>query len=62
MLTFLIFAWGAGAGQWRRIVVPGVNATMGPGNRTWVLDAPFTVQPLPGDSLIQIMPFRGSVG
>jgi hypothetical protein len=33
--------------------------TVGPLNRTWVLDSPFTVQPIPGDSLIQIMPFRG---
>lgn len=50
---------GTGAGQWRRIVTPGVNMTLGPANRTWVLDAPFAVQPLPDDSLIQVMPFRG---
>lgn len=52
---------GTGAGQWRRIVSPGVNSTLGDGNRTWVLDAPFTVDPLPNDSLIQILPFRGCV-
>jgi hypothetical protein len=56
----LVRTAGTGAGQWRRIVVPGVNVTASPTNRTWVLDAPFAVTPLSHDSIIEIMPFRGA--
>lgn len=52
---------GTGATQFRRIVVPGVNTTASPSNRTWVLDTPFAVTPAtgPSGSWVQIMPFRG---
>jgi hypothetical protein len=50
---------GTGAGQYRRIVVPGIGAEpTNPGNRTWVLDAPFAVPP-GADSTVEIEPFRG---
>ena len=50
---------GRGAGQWRRIVTPGIGAeASNPGNRTWVLDAPFAVTPS-ADALVQFTPFRG---
>lgn len=55
---------GTGAAQTRRVVLPGVNTTASPTNRTWVLDAPFQVTPtttggpaLP--SWVEVMPFRG---
>jgi hypothetical protein len=49
------------SGQWRRIVQAGVNVSESPSNRTWVLDAPFTVTPDlgPDGSAVEIMPFRG---
>ena len=50
---------GTGTGQWRRIVVPGINSTATPSNRTWVLDRAFDVPPQPNDSLVQVLPFRG---
>ena len=56
---------GTGAGQWRRIAVAGVytdpNVTT---NRTWVLDAPFTVEPstdAAAPSYVEVMPFRGRI-
>ena len=49
---------GTGALQTRRIVVPGVNATPSPSNRTWVIDRPFAVEP-DAESMVEIMPFRG---
>jgi hypothetical protein len=32
----LVIVNGTGTGQWRRIVVPGVNSTSAPTNQTWV--------------------------
>lgn len=49
---------GTGALQFRRVVVPGVNTTPAPTNRTWVIDRPFAVAP-GADSFVEIMPFRG---
>lgn len=49
---------GTGAGQYRRIVVPGSGAEPSPQNRTWVVDAPWAVEP-DESSYIQITPFRG---
>jgi hypothetical protein len=50
---------GLGAGQYRRIVVPGIGAEpSSPTNRTWIVDAPFTVAP-DGNSTVQITPYRG---
>lgn len=55
---------GTGAGQWRRIAVPNGNAT---GNRTWQVDAPFTVTPATAPaagaaaSFVEILPFRGRI-
>jgi hypothetical protein len=53
---------GTGAGQWRRVVTPGIGAeASNPHNRTWVLDRPFRIPPQvgPGGSFVQILPFRG---
>ena len=52
---------GTGATQIRRVLLPGVNVTASPSNRTWVLSEPFAVDPDvgPGGSTVQIMPFRG---
>lgn len=57
----VVVANGTGAYQYRRIVVPGVNYTAAPTNRTWVVDAPFDVTPDvgPSGSFVQVMPFRG---
>ena len=50
---------GTGAGQWRRVVAPGIDAEKAnPSNRTWVLDSPFAVAP-DATSWVQIAPFRG---
>jgi len=49
---------GTGAGQTRRIVTPGVNATPAPTNRTWGMAAPFDVA-LAADSVVAVLPFRG---
>lgn len=49
---------GTGTGQYRRIVVPGVNATAAPSNRTWVIDSPFVPSP-DASSIVQVLPFRG---
>jgi hypothetical protein len=52
---------GTGATQSRRVIVPGVNTTNATTNRTWVVDAPFTVPPDvgPAGSFVEIFPFRG---
>jgi hypothetical protein len=52
---------GTGATQIGRVLVPGVNTTAAPSNRTWVLAAPFGVPPAtgPSGSWVQVMPFRG---
>ena len=52
---------GTGMGQTRRVLVPGAGVGPSPTNRTWVLDAPFDVAPAPGESFVQIHPYRGRV-
>lgn len=55
----VIIVNGTGAGQYRRIVVPGIGAEpSNPSNRTWVLDSAFAVAP-DASSFVEIMPFRG---
>lgn len=51
---------GTGAGQWRRVVVPGIDGAnkTDARNRTWVLEAPWDVAP-DETSWVQIAPFRG---
>lgn len=50
---------GTGMGQYRRIVVPGIGPEKtNPMNRTWILDAPWTLPP-DSTSIIQITPYRG---
>ena len=50
---------GTGAGQYRRVVVPGAGpGPVNPDNRTWILDAPWTLPP-DATSYIQITPYRG---
>jgi hypothetical protein len=50
---------GTGAGQYRRVVVPGIGPEpANPANRTWVVDKPWDVDP-DASSFIQITPFRG---
>jgi hypothetical protein len=36
---------GTGAGQYRRVVVPGIFDHPTPTNRTWIINKPFTITP-----------------
>jgi hypothetical protein len=50
---------GTGAGQYRRVVVPGIGPEpTNPNNRTWVVDKPWDLPP-DATSFIQITPYRG---
>jgi hypothetical protein len=52
---------GPGAGQYRRIVKPGASALPHPGNRTWVVDRPFSPALVPNQSIVEIEPYRGRI-
>ena len=49
---------GTGAGQVRRIVVPGIDSKPSLTNRTWIVDRAFDIEP-EKDDYVQIMAFRG---
>lgn len=54
----LVVLNGSGAGQIRRIVVPGIDNKPTPTNRTWVLEQPFDILP-DRTAMVQIMAYRG---